>query len=490
LAISQAIGDKDEVCMKSWLTVSLLFLVLFLAGCNQPDDLAGPAAAVPDGSIATPLPAVTRLLPTLYPTASPQPTASATPPVTRPATAVPDTPVAFDRPVVVLTYRIPALGLDRRLTGNLASQIEAIDEVTGQTVARQNQAGILLELQQALSALELSELPEECDFCVQLSYELPLSEISAEGWLEDVQFLASIENYMAALLGPHFPPDTVAGLRRSATPYYPAHTVAQTSTNFLWRWTAVEAELSAPETASLLAPSLPASLTQLDITSLRTAYQAPCPEGSGIESLYLANDSGSQAIRLICPSLSLPADLVPIYVALQELADAAVADEQAEPAPEPAMPLESLLLYRQADGQELNLFLDGRATLKVSSDQVLTTTLNVSQVLTLTTALAESGLVRPGVERFVAGEGGSFLVVRGPDGVYEAAWDETPASGLEQFITLLEDLITRLLDDEAGPTPTPEPDETPADETPTAIGTPAADETPVPGETPTGTAEP
>lgn len=482
---SGAVGlDKEIVGMRSWLTVSIFMLALFLVGCDQP--VATPV--VPAGVIATPPSENSRVLPTVYPTASPLPTASATAPVTRPATAVPDTPVAFDEPVVVLTYRIPAIDLDRRLTGNLASQIEATDMTTGQAVTRQNQAGILLELQQALIDLELSELPADCDSCVQLSYELPLSEISAGGWLEDARFLASIENYFTALLGPHFPPETVAALRRSATPYYPAHTVAYTSDDSLWQWTAVEAELADPQSAAPPTSTMPAMLAQVDISALQDTYQAPCPEGSGIETLYVANDSGSQAIRLICPSLSLPAGLVPVYVALQELADATVIDQQGEPQPDPPMPLESLLLYRRDDGRELNLFLDGRTVLIDESDQVLTTTLNISQVLTLTTTLAESNLVRPGVEAFAAGETGNYIVVRGTDGVYEAAWDSEPRAGLGQFIELLDDLITRLLGEDDDLTPTASPDGTTSpDEISTTIPSPEPTQSPSP--TPDGTPE-
>jgi len=89
-----------------------------------------------------------------FPTSTPAPTRPPQP------TAVSNTPIPFDDTVVELRYQIPAIQLDRRLQGNVSSQIVLIDETTGHGQQRNNQAAVLLQLQQALKDLVSTKRPK------------------------------------------------------------------------------------------------------------------------------------------------------------------------------------------------------------------------------------------------------------------------------------------------------------------------------------------
>ena len=213
------------------LILFFLFSLVFLIGCSGAASTATPTTAVvivPDNAPPTITPTLdNRELPITFtpaptyepPTATPY--ISPTPSPTRPTA----TPIPFGETAVELIYSIPALNLERRLQGNIASQIIFVDEMTGEARQRSNQSSILLELQQVLPDLELEPVPQGCDSCVHFEYSLPLSEKSGSGWLRDPVLLASVENLMAVVLGPHFREDTILGLRRSASPYFPAHTI-------------------------------------------------------------------------------------------------------------------------------------------------------------------------------------------------------------------------------------------------------------------------
>src|SRR5690606_7332989 len=120
------------------------------------------------------------------------------------------------------------------------------DLQTDRQLVKTNQAAVLLEIQGALLNRQLAELPDDCDRCVHFSYELPLVPQQGAGWLEDPVFLASVENFMAVNLGPHFPPDTVLGLRRRASAYNVAQTLALTADGTLWRWLATASAVEPP----------------------------------------------------------------------------------------------------------------------------------------------------------------------------------------------------------------------------------------------------
>jgi len=200
----------------------LFFLVTFIVGCAESN--AAPTLAV------TPIPSPVAEIPATFTPPQPferffptSPVVTVTQPTipTRPT----DTPIPFGDTVVEVRYQIPALGLDRRLQGSISSQIVIVDETTGMALKRSNQAGVLLDLQQVLPELLLPVVPEGCDTCVYIFYELPYADLQAEGWLRDPVLLASLENYFTTSIGPHFPPNTIAGIRRSPSPYAPAHTV-------------------------------------------------------------------------------------------------------------------------------------------------------------------------------------------------------------------------------------------------------------------------
>jgi hypothetical protein len=341
----------------------------------------------------------------------------------------------------------------------------------------------MFELQQTLPEMTLSPLPDNCDLCVQLSYELFLAGESGEGWLEDPVLLASFENFFKAHLGPHFPPDTIVGFRRSATPYYVAHSVALTAAGDLWRWTATEPRISGPEVGG---GALTGLLAELTLENIAPEYLGPCLEGSGFETLYLKQGEEVQIVELVCPELSLPLPLLPLYLQLNGLAEEKTA-EDALPQPEPTVPLESVLYYQREDGSVLTLFANGRA--RATTDEGLIATAELAEDRAVETALAltDSGILQLGVIQLVSGEAANILIARGLDGVYEIGWNNASPSNLEDFIAELDDLMEGLLENAvsvATETPTPDPEATPGTVTPAPTPTPVDDVTPQATATP------
>jgi hypothetical protein len=452
-----------------WLP--LVCLCLLLSGC------AGRQTAVTPPSPTTPL--APRPLVTLQPTFTAQPTAgplpSITPPPPRP-TAVANTPIPFDEAVVELRYQIPALGLDRRLQGNVAANIIVVDEATGLSRQRSNQAGIMLELRAALPLMDLDPVPDGCAACVQITYDMPAQAISGSGWLQDPVLLASIENYLAVGLGPHFPPGTQIGLRRSASPYAPAHTLTIVEDGRSQIWLATEAQIEPPAAANPARAEL-ALLAELPLAGLRSQYIADCP-GRPIETLFLQSGSQSWSGTVRCPELSLPNTLLPLYLRLDEAlaGKTAVADLDE---PEPLFPLAALVVYRRADGSGLTLFQDGALEAIDATGQTISGTLAASATLSATTPISltqsiiRSNLIQPGFRTFGLGETAVVpttpqitLAARGPDGVLDGRWDSPPNHAI--FATL-EELLTTLLNanieepalGDAEPTSNPEPTPTP-----------------------------
>jgi hypothetical protein len=446
----------------------VIAIAIFLIGCEQAAVVVTPnseASLVDPVEVSdNPEPTV-RLIPTLYPTATLGPTALPTD--TRPPqpTDIPDTPVAFDESVVELRYAILGLDLDRTIVGNVASQIEITDQTTGISTTRSNQIGVLLELQQALPELQLAEIPDACEYCVYLEYRLPKEGKEDAGWLENTQLLASIENFTAAMLGPHFPPDTIVGMRRSATPYHVAHTVAMTSDGQLWRWTATEAEVEGPQPSDDEVVDIVADLEELDIGAMKDIYSAACPQGSGVETLFLSNSGSASQIQIVCPELALPANLLPIYQLMDQLADDKVSEERLE-TPEPSIPLEALLYYHRSDGIETSLLIDDQISISGGDGITFTDTLTNSFALSLTIDLVKSGALKENVSDFPEIPTGNFVKVRGPENVWEAVWTDEPDSLLLPYIEQLDELIDQKLfpsreTEDDGGTSTPEPTEVP-----------------------------
>jgi hypothetical protein len=386
---------------------------------------------------------ITRLLPTIYPTAtelpSPTPTETRAPGPTATATSQVD----FQQTAVELRYQIPALDLDRAIVGDVSGHIQLTDGLTGREVLLSNRPGILFEMQQYLPGVLLATTPEGCTLCTLVSYELPLTGDRGAGWISDARLLASIENFTSANLGPHMPPRTVVGLRRSATPYYPAHTVAVTGGGELWMWAAIEERPSPARVLPATSPLL--SLFRLvDQATLDRAYGASCPEGAGIESLYMDSETGPNVIQVVCPELALPTGLVALYSELSRMADAFVAD-WALPAPEPAFPLEGVLAYQRAGGERLTLFVDHRTEILAGDSVTVTGFITPTLAISLTEALVASNLLNTTPDEVLVQGEGTWVAARGPRGVMALGWADAAPEALVTILARLDRLIGETL---------------------------------------------
>lgn len=451
----------------------LLLTLIFALGCTRsPAETitANPSAVIPTFS-ARELPVTFTPVPTIIPV-TPTPIATPTPPG---PTA---TPIDFGQTTVELRYRIPALNLERRLQGNVASQIIFVDETTGTSLKRNNMMGVLLELQQALPELALDSQPEGCTTCVYIEYELPLADEAGAGWLQDPVLLASIENIMATVLGPHFPPNTLVGLRRSASPYAPAHSLAITTDGSVWTWLATEPQIDDPLTTAAIVPNIDALLSELPSNTLGDDYTTSCP-GVPLETLSLNLPDLDKEIKIICPEFTLPTTLLPLYLSLDQVLQPKLAALDGPQRPPAGFPLAAVLDYRRQDGARLTLYQDGTSVAQTAANEVYTNTLTIPEVISLTTNLVDSGLVNLGLTTFftteVSIDATSRLLVRGTDGVYDAQW-----TGTETAVSALDALLNASIPNEE--TETPVPTETVT--TPTSEETPSAAETAVPTPTP------
>lgn len=431
--------------MRNFWVILLLLVGGALAACAEPPSEQTPLAELP-----VPTPPV---IPPTFTPAPPSSRISSIPIVTVTQAPLPtvetSTPIPFGANVVELRLTIPSLGLDRRLQGSVNSQIVLVDESNGFAVQRDNQAGVLLDLQQVLPELVVAEVPEGCDACARVIYSLPFSGIEGDGWLRDPVLLASLENYFTITLGPHFPAGAVLGLRRSASPYAPAHSLAMMEDGRLYRWLASEGEVAEVITAS---PELLAAFEATDAQSLAQQYAAPCP-GSPLESMLLAGREAQRLIALVCPEFSLSTDLQPLYVAIDAALNELLAGSEATlPRPPALFPLDAVLDYQRIDGAQLTIFLDDTAVANSgSSTQPITTTLSSTQVISLTTNLLSSGDLRTGLTTFLLPETEegiadttatpdtprSVVLVRGPGGVYDAQWFNTADADLLAELNLL-----------------------------------------------------
>ncbi|MCA9932865.1 MAG: hypothetical protein H6662_03965 [Ardenticatenaceae bacterium] len=435
--------------------------ILAIVGCAE-QAVSTPTAVNP---VVFPTASIRELPVTFTPVATqaivtPTPPASPTPP------APTATPMDFGETAVELHYRILALGLDRRLQGTIGSQIIFADENSGVILQRSNQGLVLLELQQTLPELDLEPIPDGCDTCVYVSYNLPLSHLSGEGWLQDPVLLASVENLLAAVLGPHFPPDTIIGLRRSASPYAPAHTIALTADGQVWRWLATEGNVDEPLVETAVSNAR-ATLNTLTLEQLSSTYEANCA-GVPAETLYLNNGTTDISTDILCPGYTLPATLLPLYLALDAPLQEKLDTLDGPARPPAGFPLAALLDYRRADGARLTIYQDGFIEAQDAATAVYTSTLAATDIFSLTTHLLDSGLLSSGLTSFTVQNtetetttvATSLLLLRGPDAVYDGRWqgEETAVAPLD---TLLNQLIGLVEENEgtavATATPTPAP---------------------------------
>ena len=87
--------------------------------------------------------------------------------------------------------------------------------------------------------------------------------------------------------------------------------------------------------------------------------------------------------------------------------------------------------------------------------EVYTSTLGLSEIISVTRQVRESGAMQPGVEAYAEGVAPNSLLVRGPQGMMEAVWaDELPAP-LQEPVDRLNGLLAELRGIEAGTVLTP-----------------------------------
>ena len=239
---------KAKCAKLIWFLLGLFVL----AGCSQP------APAAPTPNVVRPVLTPGQLPPTFTPEATAVPPATATL-AASPTPEATATAIDFDKTAVQLRYTIPVLGLDRRLRGNISGQISVLDGATGRAEEYSNQATVLIELQDILPSVELLPVPEGCEACVQLEYELPVTGETGSGWLQDTVLLVSLDNFMTAALGPHFPPGTQTGLRRNISQFAPAHTIAVLADGRAFRWLATDAQIAVPVDGAAVLPLAQAS---------------------------------------------------------------------------------------------------------------------------------------------------------------------------------------------------------------------------------------
>jgi hypothetical protein len=283
--------------------------------------------------------------------------------------------------------------------------------------------------------------------------------------------LASLENFTAANIQPHFPENTVLGFRRSATPYQVAHTLALTSDGALWHWSAIDGEVPDPTNDEEFVDRISSLLEDLTIEELSDAYSAPCPSGAGLETLYLDMTAESKEIKFVCPELSLPTNLLPLYLELdtkvEEVLVRVIEDEPAK-----VVPLNSLIHYQTNDGRQLSLLNDGIVNLVDSKGIVYTQTITVSNIISLTTILLDDGNLEKGAAVFAGTQTGNLLFVRGFDSVYSVGWSDGAVPLERETMDLVDRLLEELLeqaflsregitDEDDAITSTPAPGETP-----------------------------
>ncbi len=453
--------------MPKLIKAFLFVFLVVLAGCSTPAATPTPAEPVRQ------LPAITGIPPTFTPLPPGEQLLPTQPVITvtqEPLPTVPTkTPVPFGDTAVELRYTIPELNLDRRLQGGINSQIILVDETTGKAIKRANQAGVLLELQQALPDLLLSPVPEGCSGCVHFSYELPFAQEKAEGWLQDPTLLASLDNYLNVSLGPHFPSGTAVGLYRRATPFAPAHTIAITEDGLMYSWLATESEVTAPV---VVEPAVLDDLNNLTLDDLADEYVTAC-SGTSPELLYLRQGDVAKEITILCPEFSLPAPLVPLYAQLDAALETKLAaSENVLERPLAAFPLDALLDYKRIDGAELTIYQDGTAV-ALSGGEVITGTIGSSDIISVTTGLLDSGVMSGDLSLYATSiappDDGtttppppqSLVIMRGDSGVLNGAWPEAEIPALALLNAILDDLLAGLTDT-AVPEGTITPESTPS----------------------------
>jgi len=356
-----------------------------------------------------------------------------------------------DETIVNLRYALPAIGLERTLEGKADGRIIIHDPMTGRTAESGANGPILSEMMPALSAATLEPLSEPCPTCLFLSYELPLVDETREGWLRDPRLAASLENYLSIALGPHFPPETIIGLRRSASSYAPAHSLALTANGRLFQWSATEDQFIEDEDNTFAPAELQSALNRLPLARLQDSYVIDCALSPN-ELLYLRVGETSRAVQIVCPEFALPDMLLPLYLQLDNLMATKLGDQSTPPPA--AFPLSSLIDYQRAeDGAQMTLSIDGSAiisTATLTDTAAITGTISATQLRNLQLDLLATGVLTTGLTTFhidpdAEETNPSRLLVRGEEGVYDAIWENLPETAV---FTTLNDLLNSFLPQE------------------------------------------
>ena len=250
---------------------------------------------------------------------------------------------------------------------------------------------------------------------------------------------------MAVNLGAAFPPDTVIGLRRSASPYLPAHSLAVATDGRLWRWLATEGQIDEP----VAAPTLLNTVNNIPLADLANRYEIACATVP-LEELFIVANGEEKNINLICPEFALPSTLHTLYVQLDDFLQTKVANLADPPIPPAAFPLRAMLDYKRPNGTRLTVYENNQAVAIDTNRIPYTTTLSAATTLSLTTDLINSGQVRLGLNTFATTDTGttpsvtdpvSIIVVRGPEGVYDGTSSHTDDPIVADLDLLLNNLI-------------------------------------------------
>ncbi len=451
--------------------ITALAILLFAAACeNEPNPTTlieiTPTnnASSTERETTTVRPTVAPLQPTFTPadlgsnSQAPQPTQQT---AELPLLETQSPTVDLNQPVLLLTYQIPAIQLNRKLEANVAGQLTLIDVTTGSQVRIPNGQRFLTEIIGAIEANKTSFTPvaPDCSLCVTIGYELPAAGESASGALPDPLFQVSIQNLFASRLGAHFPPNTVVGHHRAASGYTVAHTAALTADGKLYRWVAADSQVQVTDEGLPTDEALAPYTAEVETFS-GVDLVAACPNFPNEVIVYQ-----DQFLQIRCPELALGQALLDAYAFASDYSQPLLDDERNLPIPETRLPANARLFYAPKDGRTLTIFADGNvtATYPVTQTQPITgtdqtevvnlpaETINSSipagEIEPLIIPMLASDVIPRGVTVSLSQEQSEYeelIFIRASDGVYEFAWSDGVGQELLPGIQILDLLLERL----------------------------------------------
>ena len=279
--------------------------------------------------------------------------------------------------------------------------------------------------------------------------------------------LASLENYTAAHLGPHFPPGAVFGLRQSATAEHVARTVTVTESNRLWVWRATDEQVP-PATSTGLIRDLRQVMPDSHILSdLENPRSTGCPTGPGVENLLIVYENETLNYEFSCPQLSMASSLLPVYRQLADQASGEREDTEST-STDHLVKLESIIEYHLLDGTGFSVNSDGSAILRNSEGISKTAILTPSLVISATNRLIDNEFLNEGIDNFLITETENFLFLRGELKTYSYSWvnqDDSQVAiisrELEELMRIVQDRSSKFestLEEKVQVTPPPDGD--------------------------------